>query len=193
MYNNDNLIHGIGYPELTMYHSVGTGGVGVVLDPILGQLRLKLPYTTTENLVFSPEEVQYTTAAEGKIKKYRYGYRLSLDWLLGELEKNEYRKLIKMYNLDGDINRNYEMRLIIHSLNYAAAAETEARTATTPDSIFWRVTFAGNFNFQYVSKLIYKHSGQFGLVGSERIEEIPYIWIDSDVSEDDLGTLVLTG
>ena len=181
MYNNANLIHGIGNPELRMYNGDGTGGVSPVIDPTLGELKLLLPYSTVDNIVFTPEETQDITADEGKIKKYRYGYRLSLDWTAGEIDKLEYRKLIKMYNLDGDINRNYEMRIVIHGQNNAAETE-EARIATTPDSIFFRVTFAGNFNFQYVAKLIYKHSGQFGLIGSERIEEIHNLWIDGDIA-----------
>jgi hypothetical protein len=128
--------------------------------------------------------------ATGNIRKYRRGYILALNFNIGELDRLDMRKLIKMYNLDADVNRSYEMRLVIHDRNWQATTE-EAQLATTGDSIFFRVSFSGNYAFQYVAKFVYKHSGQFNIIGSEMIDEIPYIWVDSDTElVDGVTTLV---
>jgi len=192
MYNNPNLIHGIGNPILVLYNDIGTGGVSPVIDPTLGALKLQLPYSTIENLKFTPKQVQSITAAEGKIKTYRFGYRLSCSFLAGELEKNDFRRFIEIYNRSGDINRSYELRFYAHGYNEAATTAA-AREATTPDSIYYRVTFPDDLDFDYVVKFAYKHKVAIGLVGSERLETVPYIWIDSDATEDGSGVLVLDG
>ena len=173
-YNNDRLIHGIGYPLLTMY-SIGVGGgvVGVV-DPTYGALQIPFPIGCVKNIRFTPEDVQNVTAGSGQIKTERYGQRFACDMDITALDKELFQKLLAMYNMNNDINNGYEMRLWAYSYNYAGVD----LMATDPDTIFWRVSFSGDFPFTYAGgTLTYKHGTQLGLIGSERIEKIPENWM----------------
>lgn len=175
-----NAIHGLGKPELVLYSRVIGGGSTVVVDPLLGDLRIRFYDSPKVNsLRWVSEDNTNSLSRDGELRRRVWGYRLVGSFEFARMDRSQIRKFIKILNLHND-TANYICTLKLHR----GWHRPDAAPGYEHDEVAWQVMLEPVFEFRYFDRQIERMLVGFNFQSAKLYSEIPDYYLAESVDAD---------